>query len=687
MKKLFINLFILLLISCYQLKAQYVFSVDKWMEYVDELALEAENAEEIETLYNELSYLADHPLDLNLITAEQLRRLPFLSDLQIEQIINYRERYGKLVSIYELKNIEQLDFQTIDLLLSFTYIGELKVEKRPFTVHNLLKYGSNELQLRYDNCFQQKKGYRTQPDSLLEKYPNRQYLGEPFYHSLRYSYTFDDRLQAGFVAEKDAGEPFWNRHHKGYDYYSIHFLLKDLKWLKTLAIGDYKMSFGQGLVVSQEFTPGKGTFVTQAERRFNGFRRHFSTNENDFFRGAAATVSAGKKMDISFFYSYKKTDASIADSNIVTSIITNGLHRLPREREKRKILPLRTFGGNIRYATPNVCLGFTVLSYSFGNYTINPDPKPYNYFYFRGNKNVNASVDYLLKNRYLKFYGETAISQNKAISTLNALQLTPVSYISLLLLYRYYDPAYQAFYGNAFSQNTTPQNEQGLYIGLELSPFAHWKVSASADHFRFPWLKYGVDAPSSGSEYMLRLDYSEIEKVSFYIRYKYRQKEKNISVPDKNTVSVLPYNQHRLRMQVQSEVVAVYLKTSLEGVLYKEKERSGSKGIMLAQSLGWKPKTIPFQLDLHAAVFCTEDYASRLSSYEKNILYAFSMPSFYGSGYRLAATFRWNITNRLSLSAKVGHTCYSDREIIGSELEEIEGNKKTDMYTLLRWKF
>ena len=32
--------------------------------------------------------------------------------------------------------------------------------------------------------------------------------GEPFYHSLRYSYTFEDRLQAGFVAEKDAGEPF-----------------------------------------------------------------------------------------------------------------------------------------------------------------------------------------------------------------------------------------------------------------------------------------------------------------------------------------------------------------------------------------------------------------------------------------------------------------------------------------------
>ena len=47
--------------------------------------------------------------------------------------------------------------------------------------------------------------------AYLLLYPNRKYRGEPFYHSLRYSYTFEDRLQAGFVAEKDAGEPFLER--------------------------------------------------------------------------------------------------------------------------------------------------------------------------------------------------------------------------------------------------------------------------------------------------------------------------------------------------------------------------------------------------------------------------------------------------------------------------------------------
>ena len=211
MKRLFIILSIILLINSYYANSQIEYSVDKWMEYVEELALETEDTERIESLYADLSYLIEHPFDLNAVTEEQLKRLPFLSDRQIEQLLSYRKRYGNMVSIYELKNIEDIDFQTISLLLPFVYIGDNLVEKRLLTVKNLLKYGRNELQIRYDQCFQQKKGYGEQTDSILLLYPNRKYRGEPFYHSLRYSYTFEDRLQAGFVAEKDAGETFLER--------------------------------------------------------------------------------------------------------------------------------------------------------------------------------------------------------------------------------------------------------------------------------------------------------------------------------------------------------------------------------------------------------------------------------------------------------------------------------------------
>ena len=229
MKRMFINLLVYLLISSYQLKSQTLYSVDKWMEYIEEMASETEDEERIEALYTDLSYLIEHPFELNTVTEGQLKRLPFLSDLQIRELLEYRSRYGKMLTLYELKNVEAFDLETISLLVPFIYISEIIVDKRPITVKNLLKRGSNNLQIRYDRCIQQKKGYCSYPDSVLQQYPNRKYLGEPFYHSVRYSYEFDERIQFGLVAEKDVGEPFWNEYHKGYDYYSVHLFLKEIR--------------------------------------------------------------------------------------------------------------------------------------------------------------------------------------------------------------------------------------------------------------------------------------------------------------------------------------------------------------------------------------------------------------------------------------------------------------------------
>lgn len=686
MYRIIITVCVLLNMHISILHSQNTFSSDKWMDYVEELAQEAEDTERIETLYADLSYLVEHPYDINEATAEQLKRLPFLSDRQIESILTYRKKYGNMVTLFELKNIEDLDFQTIELLLPFIYVGELTVENLSFSVKNLLKYGRNDLQIRYDQCFQQKKGFRSQSDSILEKYPNRQYLGEPFYHSLRYSYTFDDRLQVGFVGEKDSGEPFWNSHHKGYDYYSGHLFLKDLGWLKSLAVGDYKVSFGQGLVISNDFTPSRSAIVAQAERRTNGFRRHFSTNEFDYFRGAAATFEI-RKMEMSLFYSYRKMDAGITD-NTFTSLKADGLHRLQRDADKKHTVPMQVLGGNVRYISSSFSLGFTALTASFGDYNMQPDPKPYNLFYFRGSRNTNLSVDYLYKTKGFKIYGETALSGNGAIATLNALQLSPVSYFSFLLLHRYYDRKYQSFYGNAFSQNSSVQNEQGIYMGLQVVPFPYWKLSGYVDIFRFPWMKYGVDAPSTGQEYMVQADYTRNRTFSAYVRYKYKKKEKNGNKVDNSpSIPIIPYRQHRLLIQFLYGIQTAFsFKTSVDGIYYSQEGKS-SKGIMLAQSAGWKPDSLPFQVDLYAGWFHTDDYSTRISSYEKNILYAFYMPSFYGKGIRFAATFRWDIIHSLSLSAKIAHTQYNDRVVIGTDLEEIEGKGKTDLYAILRWKF
>lgn len=58
---------------------------------------------------------------------------------------------------------------------------------------------------------------------------------------------------------------------------------------------------------------------------------------------------------------------------------------------------MHTFGGNVRWAHPNYHLGITAVYYTFGGKTMYPQEQLYNRFAFRGEKNVNMSVDYMWK--------------------------------------------------------------------------------------------------------------------------------------------------------------------------------------------------------------------------------------------------------------------------------------------------
>lgn len=678
MKRLFITGCITGLIIGYPVAAQQINTVDNWMEYVEETARNELDITtgQAEALYDELAYLAEHPFNLNAATQEQLRKLPFLSDEQIAALLAYRRRYGEMATVYELQGIKEINRETIGLLLPFIYVKHVESKKNALNLKELAKYGQHELIFRYDRCLKKKKGYRHPFDSLSTVPSGQRYLGGPSAHSLRYGFTSGETLQAGISLEKDAGEPFlksMSGRAKGYDFYSFHVLFHGEKVLKTGVAGDYKASFGQGLVFNQGFLPSRSAAVTRTEQRSNGLRRHFSLNESDFLRGAGATLVFGKT-ETSVFYSYRKLDGTV-EENEIRSFKTDGLHRTERDMERRRNIPMHTAGGNVRYVSPNFCIGATAVYYSFAGQTVNPLSKPYNVFAFRGNHAINGGVDYLLKVNKLTWYGETAFSGGNGVASLHAVRFVPASYLSFLLLYRSYSKKYDAFFGKAFAQQGSIGNEQGVYIATELAPFAAWKVTAYADAFRFPWVRYGLNAPSSGTECQVRIDYLPGgSRLTASLQAKSRSDGKT--------------ERRQARLQ------AVYgfgksgtLRVAADGVRAGNTGGVRSTGWMVSQQARYAPAAVPFRADLFAAYFHTGDYASRIYSYEKNGAYAFSMPVCYGKGVRLAASFRVDIKGRVTVSAKWACTRYFDRSVIGSGGEEIAGSFKADLYTALRWKF
>ena len=668
------------------------FGQQKWEEYVMQLAEESEEETQIENLYEELTFLSQHPINLNGPASDKLQILPFLSETQIENLNKYMVRYGPLKTIYELRLIPDLDVETIELLLPFVYVGEPEKGARKTTLKEVLKYGKNEATVRFDQCLNEKEGYADISEDELALSPNKRYLGEPFYTSFRYGFRYRDKLSFGIIGEKDAGEPFWSKKRKGYDYYSTHLLLRDFGKIKTLALGDYRVNFGQGLILNSDFKMGKSSRISNLGKRPQEIKRHFSTDEFNYFRGVAASLKFNR-LTTTFFYSHKKIDAN-ADSvtQTILSIKQDGLHRTQNEMNKKNTAQMQTLGTNVNLSRGRFSGGVSALYYDF-NQSVNPEARPYNYFYFRGKSNFNLSADYRYKIPGFIFFGETAVSQNRALATIDGIVLEPASYCRLLMIYRYYDKQYQAFFGNAFSESSGVQNETGFYAGLEIIPLAKWKLTGYVDFFRFPWLKYGVDAPSDGFDGFVRVNYTLNRNKEMFLSYRYKNKPENIpSGFLDNTIHTHPVDDvftHRLRYQfTYSASSSLKGKTIVDcNLYYPAGTQTASKGFRISHDMGWNPGNLPITADFQLSWFHTDDYNSRVYSYEKNVLYAFSVPSFYGEGLRLVFNARYNFRKNLRLYFRFAQTRYFSRDAIGSGLETINGNRKSDVSCLLNWGF
>lgn len=658
-----------------------------WRTYLEQLAeKEEEELDEatIENMFQELIMLESNPMNLNTVSRAQLDRFPLLTYEQASVIAEFLEKNRPVYTVFELRNVPQLDYNTIELILPFFYVGE--TEKEKLSMAEMLKYGRNEVQLRLDKNLNQRAGYGEFSDSILQRFPNRKYRGEDFYTSLKYSFVYRDKIQFGLLGEKDAGEPLFKKDYpKGYDHYGFHLIVRDLGKLRTLAVGDYRLSFGQGLILNNDFQLPKAWAANNLIRHTQEPKRHFSTAETGFFRGAAVVFGLGN-VNITTFYSNKRFDANLSSDGFITSFKTDGYHRTPGEMEKKNNAREQVTGVNVNYRKNRFQIGISSIYHAY-NQMYYPTVQEYNYYYLRDSSNFNAGIDYSYRMNRLSFAGETAVAKNKAIATTHMIQYSSSNLLSLSMLYRYFPISYNAMHARTFSETNRVQNENGLYVGATFSPISKVSVTSYIDIFRFPWVRSQVDKPSKGIEIYFLGTYAVNRNSNFELRYRYKQREQNARYPDENSRTVLPYNTQKIRLRYNNVLNSGWsFRTTVDAALYRQKHFPVETGWMLSQNIAFRGAG-KLTGDFYAGYFKSDTYAARLYSYERNILTTFYMPSFYGEGIRLALSGRYNITSRLSFSAKIGHTSYFDRESIGSGTELIEGNSRTDVFTYLRWRF
>lgn len=641
-------------------------------------------------LVTALNRYYENPLSLNTATKDELLSLHILTVPQVNEIIAYREQYDGFTTVYELQTLSSLDDQTIDYLLPFINTDKPE-DKIPITLENLGRYGNHDLFIRGQRTLEKVKGQRI-ADTASRPENNKGYLGSPLDLYTRYTYSFDNRISAGFTAEKDAGEEFFQgTQPQGFDFYSGHAFLSDMGPFKSIALGDFEAQFGQGLIMSSGLALGKTPNAIGLSKGNEGLDGYTSVNENNFFRGIGATVEWGKT-ELTGFYSNKMQDANIVEpdsglgTSAISSIKSTGMHRRWTELENKDAFRQQVAGTHIEQDWENFELGATGL-FMKNEKPVQPNSRLYDQFSWSGKEAYNLGLDYEWLFRNFYFFGEVGHSHTGAIANLHGFMLNPPSGFQLGALYRNYPRDYVAPFANAFRESGQVSNENGLFLTLKMSPFENWQITTYFDHFQFPWLRYQTDEPSQGYEYLADITYDP-GNFEMYWRIKGESKVKNRTGNEQSVSKTGRYNEWNFRWNLSYEVSRHWsFQTRLAHSFYQMKQESPVKGWLAFQDLRYETKDNDLYIIGRYTIFDVDDYQARIFTYENDLLYTFSIPFFQDRGMRYYLLSRLNTGNGMSIWLKAGRTRYFNKSTVGSGYQIIQGNTQTTLKAQIRLKF
>jgi hypothetical protein len=258
----------------------------------------------------------------------------------------------------------------------------------------------------------------------------------------------------------------------------------------------------------------------------------------------------------------------------------------------------------------------------------------------------------------------------------------------MVCVFRKYNPSYQSIYNNAFGEYGDGRNETGLYSGVSLKPSKYWQLNLYMDIYKSPWLRYLVDAPSQGTDYLAELQYNPSKQTQLYVRYHNESKQTNLSEATLRVDYPLANQRQQLRFHARYPMSAKLTGNSrLELVVFADGIGREQKGTLIFQDIQYSSKLQRVSVSGRVALFTVDDYAARVYATETDVLYQYSVPMYQNSGLRALVVVHYSVHKHLDCWVKCSRTTYSNVQQIGSGLDQINGHTLTDIRLQARWRF
>ena len=641
-------------------------------------------------MINSLIRLSAQPINLNSAGFDSLKMLFFLSDAQIDNLLDFRKKHGPFTHPNELLLVTGISQQDLSNIKPFIRIGTYTPEKQ--SRYHL----SQEILARLKMTRPKQAGYKKysrkaflyEKDYLAKK--QSRFQGPPVGTLLKYKISNQQHWQGGLTLENDPGENYFSKSQKtGFDFLSAHACYTPGKIIHRIIVGDYKLQWGQGLLAWSGYSSGKSTSTLSNEKSGNGIAPYTSTDENRYLRGMAVSLHPTRTITTEIFVSYKKTDGNLADLDTLSpktvqtaTLYETGYHRNLSECEKKHNLKEFTTGLSTHLNHRYFRIGVQLLHYNFSP-ALTIGKAAYQQYNETGHQRTLVSVDYKTGGYHFYLFGETARSDNGTWATVNGLRYSGIPRFALCALYRHYDKGYHSHYNSGFAEYSNTTNEEGLYLGLESTPFRSLKINAYYDRFRFFSPRYQATIPGNGQEIVGDVTFNR-SRWDCSFRFKHEEKPEDDKTGE-NLQSVSRIKQeYRLQFTYSiCEQLKSRTRTSYTRYMKKEKHEGG---YLLYQDLMYSSLQTNLKAQFRFAYFDTDSYNTRIYAYENNVLYGYSFPALYDRGFRSYLNLNWKPFTLITLYLKAGLTYYPDKSTISSSLTQVNDNKLFDLSFQIRIK-
>ena len=288
-----------------------------WDDFVQEYIEEQDDEEEQESQFDAetiawLEQLSQSPYQINRVCRSELLQLPFLNEMQVDSLISYRNAKRGILALGELQLIKGFDYFTRRYLSLFVRCDstllptslQLAQQRERNRVLPKFVQGKHEIETTLSIPLYQRAGYQKPQEPTNTNH----YIGNSLRHVVRYRYNFKQQVKYGFTMEKDAGEPVGKQGFYPYDYLSAYVYMRPSGKPWSVVVGDYNLRGARGLLFGNSSFGARSLQLQQLRPTLITFKPHSSTEENHFFRGAAASYSR-HQFSALLFVSYRKLDA------------------------------------------------------------------------------------------------------------------------------------------------------------------------------------------------------------------------------------------------------------------------------------------------------------------------------------------------------------------------------------------